>query len=158
MARQKRQSIGRATAAVELMASVQDVLAPPIELTPEERYYFDLTVKSMEPQAWSPHRLLIAARLAQQQVQLDLVTASLAQPGGMVSKTDRGTPIPSPFITTQNTLTNSLSSLTKTLGLSANAQSVGGAHQEGRNAAALAASRALDKASRDPLLAGSDLI
>jgi hypothetical protein len=140
------------TSQVERFKSLRQELESPIALDDGEMKYFKMLIEGREACSWTQHDLLIAANLAITLVQLDDANVEIAKSGFMV-KNLKGTPVPSPAIAAKLSLTTTILSMNRHLGLSASQRGLSDGEQRVRNEADKAARKVISRVKGDDLLA-----
>jgi phage terminase small subunit len=152
MAARKRVQKNTIQGKIEAMKSVREVLTSPIQLDPDEQKYFDYVVMAREASSWDNNSLLIAANLAMSYAQLDEANLVIAEVG-LMTKSDKGTPVVNPAITAKTALSNSILQMNRILGLSASQNGLSGKSQAARNKADAEARAVISQVKDDGLLA-----
>jgi phage terminase small subunit len=152
MAARKRVQKNTIQGKIEAMKSVREVLTSPIQLDPDEQKYFDYVVMAREVSSWDNNSLLIAANLAMSYAQLDEANLVIAEVG-LMTKSDKGTPVVNPAITAKTALSNSILQMNRILGLSASQNGLSGQKQAARNKADAEARAVISQVKDDGLLA-----
>jgi len=116
MARKKRSD--SVTAQVEKTQKLKEGIESPLILNDEETLIFDGIIEGLPIDTWGPHRVRLASTLAKQTFKLEQTMMEVDEEG-LVIYNPRGNPISNPKQSAVMQLTNSIQSLTRTLGLSA---------------------------------------
>ena len=137
--------------AVLQMQTAAMVLKPPLALTKQERMFYDSVVADRETSAWTKQHLILACNQAKTMAQIENINIEIAASGLQVEI--KGVMQPNPLIAAKVTLSNSLASQLRALGMSANQSGLTDAGQKGRNLTSAAAKVLVDRVSKNSLLA-----
>lgn len=151
MAQRKRVQKNTIAGQIETTKKILEGVEPAYPLDELQKHYFGRVVKSRETESWDENHILLATNLAVTYAQVDLANADIAE-RGLMTKSDRGTPVVNPAITAKSSLMATVLQLNKALGLSASQIGVAGKDQESRNKADRAARSVLEKAAVDDLI------
>lgn len=151
MAQRKRIQKNTIEGQIATTKKILEGVMPAYPLDELQSHYFDRVVKSRETESWDENHILLATNLAVTYAQVDLANADIAE-RGLMTKSDRGTPVVNPAITAKSSLMATVLQLNKALGLSASQLGVSGKDQESRNKADRAARSVLEKVSADDLI------
>lgn len=151
MAQRKRIQKNTIEGQIATTKKILEGVMPAYPLDELQSHYFDRVVKSRETESWDENHILLATNLAVTYAQVDLANADIAE-RGLMTKSDRGTPVVNPAITAKSSLMATVLQLNKALGLSASQLGVAGKDQDSRNKADRAARSILEKASVSDLI------
>ena len=151
MAQRKRVQKNTIAGQIETTKKILEGVTPAYPLDELQQHYFDRVVKSRETESWDENHILLATNLAVTYAQVDLANADIAE-RGLMTKSDRGTPVVNPAITAKSSLMATVLQLNKALGLSASQLGVSGKDQDSRNKADRTARAILEKASVSDLI------
>lgn len=151
MAERKRVQKNTIAGQIETTKKIMKGVTPAYPLNELQQSYFDRVVKSRETESWDENHILLATNLAVTYVQVDDANKDIEQ-RGLMTKSDRGTPVVNPAITAKSSLMATVLQLNKALGLSASQMGVSGKDQESRNKADREARKVLEKAAVDDLI------
>lgn len=130
-----KQERTRKSAPQNKVKSYQDantVIEPWDELTADERRIFDGYIKSREVETWLDADVEALSKLAKLSAEMDRVWAEYKQ-RGTVEFTQKGHPVPSPYLAAYGQLANNYKAIRQSLGLSASQRGISGHKQAGRN-------------------------
>ena len=147
--RSKKSTVANAVKTAQLISTK---IEPTLALSDQQRIHFDRIAISREVDTWSPHDVTIACQLAKALTTLDFAQERLEEEG-LTLVNERGTTTAHPLLHASMTMSNTVQSLTKTLGLSASQRGLSGPKQQSRNLAEQTARKVIGKASADDLLA-----
>lgn len=150
MAQRKRTQKNTIAGQIETTKRIMAGVEPAFELNKLQRHYFDRIVKSRETESWDDNHILLATNLAVNYSQVDAANADIEE-RGLMTKSDRGTPVVNPAVTAKSTLMATVLQLNKALGLSASQMGVAGKDQDSRNKADRAARKVIEEAADDLL-------
>ena len=137
---------------LQTIQSISKVLEPTLPLSERERFHYDCVISSREADSWFPVHITTACMLAKAITRLEGINEQLNIDGVMLV-TEKGTPIAHPLLSASMTQSNSIQSLTRTLGLSASQRGMSDGEQDKRNKADKVARAVIQRASEDDLLA-----
>ena len=132
MAKQERT---RKSAPQNKVKSFQDadrVIEPWDDLTDDERRIFDGYVKSREVDTWLSSDIEALTKMAKLAAEMDRVWLEYKE-RGTVEFTQKGHPVPSPYLAAYGQLANNYKALRQALGLSASQRGISGHKQAKRN-------------------------
>ena len=147
--RSKKSTVANSIKTAQLISTK---IEPTLILNVQEKTHFDRIAISREVDTWSPHDITIACQLAKALTTLELAQEQLREEG-LTLENARGTPVAHPLLNASMAMSNTVQSLTKTLGLSASQRGLSGPLQQSRNLAEQSARKVIGKASADDLLA-----
>ena len=148
MAQRKRVQKNTIAGQIETTKKILKGVEPAYPLDEMQLHYFNRVVKSRETESWDENHILLATNLAVTYVQVDLANADIAE-RGLMTKSDRGTPVVNPAITAKSSLMATVLQLNKALGLSASQMGVAGKDQEARNKAERTARKVIEEVTDD---------
>ena len=151
MAQRKRVQKNTIAGQIETTKKILEGVEAAYPLDELQQHYFDRVVKSRETESWDENHILLATNLAVTYAQVDMANADIAE-RGLMTKSDRGTPVVNPAITAKSSLMATVLQLNKALGLSASQLGVSGKDQDSRNKADRTARAILEKASVSDLI------
>ena len=152
MATQKRARKNSPVELVKTMQSVQAVIEPPLTLNEPERTHFDRIVSSREVTSWSDYDLSLACQLSQAIERLSDIDKHIKNDGLMIEK-HNGSMVSHPLLNASVSVSGTIQSLSRTLGLSASQRGLAGGDQDKRNLADRNAKDTVNKAKGSKLLA-----
>jgi len=123
----------------------------PIPLSPPEYTVFEGVVDSLPVDQWSTLRTRLAANLARMIVKMETLMRDVDVEGVSILNA-KGTPVVNPNQTALMQLTNSIQSMSRTLGLSASQSGVSASSNKPKAAAEAKVKKALSKTTPDSLL------
>ena len=148
MPRTKRMPTNTVAGQIAITQSVLKKIEPSYALNTTQLNYFGKVVRSRETETWDENHVLLATNLAVTYAQLDEANDDIAK-RGLMTKSDKGTPVVNPAVTAKSNLMASVLQLNKALGLSANQVGVSGQNQNARNKAEREAREIIDKVTDD---------
>lgn len=148
MARVKRTPTNTVAGQIAATKNIQKKIEPAYLLNESQLQYFGRVVRSREVESWDENHILLATNLAVTYVQLDEANEDIAQ-RGLMTKSDKGTPVVNPAVTAKSNLMASVLQLNKALGLSASQIGASGKNQDARNKAERAARDVIEKVTDD---------
>lgn len=151
MAQRKRVQKNTIAGQIETTKRIMQGVTPAYALNELQQHYFDRIVKSRETESWDDNHILLATNLAVTYAQVDAANADIEQ-RGLMTKSDKGTPVVNPAVTAKSSLMATVLQLNKALGLSASQIGVAGKDQEARNKADRAARSVIEKVAEDDLI------
>jgi P27 family predicted phage terminase small subunit len=134
MAQRKRTVKSSIAGQIETTKKLMQKIEPAYPLNDEQTNYFTRIVRSREIESWDDNHILLATNLAVTYVQVDIANDDIAS-RGLMTKSDRGTPVVNPAVTAKSNLMASVLQLNKALGLSASQKGISGQEQTSRNKA-----------------------
>jgi P27 family predicted phage terminase small subunit len=146
MAQRKRIQKNTIAGAIQTTKAILAKISPAYELNSFQSEYFERVVKSRETSSWDDNHILLATNLAVNYAQIDEANTDIAE-RGLMTKSDKGTPVVNPAVTAKASLMSTVLQLNKALGLSASQMGVSGKDQDSRNKADRDARNILEKAA-----------
>ena len=134
MAQRKRTQKNTIEGQIATTKSIMQKVSPAYTLDALQTNYFERVVRSREVESWDENHILLATNLAVTYVQVDIANDDIAS-RGLMTKSDRGTPVVNPAVTAKSNLMASVLQLNKALGLSASQKGISGQEQTSRNKA-----------------------
>jgi P27 family predicted phage terminase small subunit len=148
MAQRKRVQKNTIAGQIETTKKVMAKIEPAYPLDTLQKNYFDRVVRSRETESWDENHILLATNLAVTYAQLDEANEDIKE-RGLMTKSDRGTPVVNPAITAKSNLMSSVLQLNKALGLSASQIGISNKEQDSRNKADREARKVIESVSDD---------
>lgn len=148
MAQRKRVQKNTIAGQIETTKRIMKGVNPAFDLTELQKHYFDRIVKSRETESWDDNHILLATNLAVNYAQVDLANKDIEE-RGLMTKSDKGTPVVNPAVTAKSSLMATVLQLNKALGLSASQMGVSGKDQEARNKAERTARKVIEEVTDD---------
>lgn len=130
---------------------LQTKLSSPIELTPDEQIVFDDVIAGLPNDLWEPYRLRLAANLAKKIIYAERLQAQLEEEGPTHIQ-PTGNLVNNPIQGAVQQVYGSITSLTRTLGLSASQRGVSETKMAPAKSAEKQAKEIIQKASKSDLL------
>jgi len=150
MARAKRAQSVNISSQTRQIKSLLDPIVPPVSLTDQESYFFNLAISCREMATWNPLQLGIAcdyARLRNQIEEMEKIIATdgvyVPGPRGMMAH---------PLLQAKATATSSMLSLLRLMGMSASQMGVSGEPQAKRNIAEIETKKMLERTIQEDLI------
>lgn len=148
MAREKRAATTSVKGQIEMTRNLMKKLEPAYELNALQQSYFNRIIRSRETSSWDENHILIATNLAVNYAQLDAANEDIAE-RGLMTKSDRGTPVVNPAVVAKTSLTSGILQMNKALGLSASQMGSSSKTQDARNTAERQAREVIETVSDD---------
>lgn len=148
MAQRKRVQKNTIAGQIETTKRIIAGVSPAYALNELQRNYFDKIVRSRETESWDENHILLATNLAVSYAQVDAANEDI-ETRGLMTKSDKGTPVVNPAVTAKSSLMATVLQLNKALGLSASQMGVAGKEQESRNKADRTARKVIESVVDD---------
>lgn len=148
MAQRKRVQKNTIAGQIETTKRIMAGVEPAFTLNELQKHYFDRIVKSRETESWDDNHILLATNLAVNYAQVDAANEDIEK-RGLMTKSDKGTPVVNPAVTAKSSLMATVLQLNKALGLSASQMGVAGKDQEARNKADRQARKVIEEVTDD---------
>lgn len=148
MAQRKRVQKNTIAGQIETTKRIIAGVSPAYVLNELQRNYFDKIVRSRETESWDENHILLATNLAVTYAQVDAANEDI-ETRGLMTKSDKGTPVVNPAVTAKSSLMATVLQLNKALGLSASQMGVAGKEQESRNKADRTARKVIESVVDD---------
>jgi len=148
MAERKRVQKNTIAGQIETTKRVMASINPAYALNELQKHYFDRVCKSRETESWDENHILLATNLAVTYAQVDAANEDIEK-RGLMTKSDKGTPVVNPAVTAKSSLMATVLQLNKALGLSASQMGVAGKDQEARNKADRQARKVIEEVADD---------
>jgi P27 family predicted phage terminase small subunit len=148
MAQRKRVQKNTIAGQIETTKRIIAGVSPAYVLNELQRSYFDKIVRSRETESWDENHILLATNLAVTYAQVDAANEDI-ETRGLMTKSDKGTPVVNPAVTAKSSLMATVLQLNKALGLSASQMGVAGKEQESRNKADRTARKVIESVVDD---------
>ena len=118
MAQRKRTQKNTIEGQIATTKSIMQKVSPAYTLDALQTNYFERVVRSREVESWDENHILLATNLAVTYAQVDAANEDIKS-RGLMTKSDKGTPVVNPAVTAKSSLMASVLQLNKALGLSA---------------------------------------
>lgn len=148
MAQRKRTQKNSIAGQIATTQTLMKKIEPAYCLDELQTNYFDRVVRSREAESWDENHILLATNLAVTYAQVDDANKDIKE-RGLMTKSDRGTPVVNPAVTAKSNLMASVLQLNKALGLSASQIGISGKDQDARNKADRTVRQVLEKVTDD---------
>ena len=148
MAQRKRTQKNTIAGQIETTKNILAGVEPAYTLNALQRSYFDRAVRSRETESWDENHILLATNLAVTYAQVDAANEDIEK-RGLMTKSDKGTPVVNPAVTAKSSLMATVLQLNKALGLSASQMGVSGKDQDARNKADRTARKVIEAVTDD---------
>jgi len=148
MAQRKRIQKNTIEGQIATTKSIMQKVNPAYPLDELQTNYFERVVRSRETESWDENHILLATNLAVTYAQVDAANDDIKS-RGLMTKSDKGTPVVNPAVTAKSSLMATVLQLNKALGLSASQMGTSGKDQEARNKAERTARSVIEAVTDD---------